>query len=102
MFDILLIIQVVVAALLLIVILMQKSGDDGLSGLGGGNSGGGVMSAHAANNFITKLTVILITIFMFNAIILANLSTKKHGSIIEKIEKTAPKSVDDGMLPMAD
>ncbi|WP_341763901.1 preprotein translocase subunit SecG [Candidatus Tisiphia endosymbiont of Beris chalybata] len=84
MINILLFIHIVIAALLIIVILMQKTGNDGLSSIGGNNMG--VMAGRTVVNFLTRTTVILATLFIINAIILANLSSRKNSSIIEQID----------------
>jgi len=91
MIDIFLFIHMVIAVLLIIVILMQRTGTDGLSGIGGGN-GMGVVSHRSAANFLTKMTVILAALFMANALLLANFSSKKTISIDKRIESQIEKS----------
>lgn len=96
MMNILLFIHMVIAILLIIVILLQRTGADGISGIGG-SSMGGVVSGRSAANFLTKTTIVLASLFFVNAIVLANLYSKKPPSIIEKIEQKEEKS----SLPMA-
>ncbi|MDF2965221.1 MAG: secG [Rickettsiaceae bacterium] len=98
MLDIFLIVHIVIAILLITVILLQKSSTDGLASLGGGGNSG-VMTAKTAANFMTKLTVVLATLFLMNSILLANLSTKKHTSIIEQAQEE--KKQDNDSLPVA-
>lgn len=86
MMNILLFIHIVIAVLLIIVILLQRTGADGLSGIGGGNNMG-IVSGRSAANFLTRITIILATMFFVNAIVLANLSAKKNPDLVEKIEK---------------
>lgn len=95
MINILLFIHIVIAALLIIVILMQKTGNDGLSSIGGNNMG--VMAGRTVVNFLTKTTVVLAILFIINAIILANLSSRKTPSIIEQIDT----KLENTSLPIA-
>ncbi len=108
MFDTLLFVHLVVAVLLIAVILLQKTSSDGLSGIGGGSSGGnmGLVSGRTAANFLSKTTIILAVAFFINVLLLANLSTKKHGNIVGKLEQIDKKQKDDqsnnqDSLPMA-
>lgn len=97
MLDILLFVHITIAILLIIVILMQRSGSDGISSIsGGGNMG--VISAKTANNFLTKSTVILASLFLINAIILANLSSQKKPDLVSKINEIEENQVDNSML----
>lgn len=96
--NILLFVHIVIAVLLIIVILMQKTGTDGLSGIGGG--GGAVVTGRTVANFLTKTTVILATLFIINALILANLSSRKNPEITKKIEQSEEKEKAES-LPMA-
>jgi preprotein translocase subunit SecG len=98
MFDILLMVHLIIAALLITVVLLQKTSSDGLGSLGGGGNSGFV-TARTAANFMTKLTIFLAAAFFINSIILANLSTKRHTSIIDKIEAEEKKS--ETSLPVA-
>jgi preprotein translocase subunit SecG len=86
MMNILLFIHIVIAVLLIIVILFQRTGADGLSGIGGGNNMG-IVSGRSAANFLTRVTIILASMFFVNAIVLANLSSKKNPDLVEKIEQ---------------
>ncbi len=91
MMDILLFIHVVIAVLLIIVILLQRTGNDGLSGIGGGGNVGGVVAGRTVVNFLTRTTVVLATLFVINAIVLANLSSRTHAGIAKKIEQAEEK-----------
>ncbi|HJD64393.1 MAG TPA: preprotein translocase subunit SecG [Rickettsia endosymbiont of Sericostoma sp.] len=99
MINILLFVHIVIAILLIIVILMQKTGSDGLSGIGG-NGTMGVVAGRTVVNFLTRTTVVLATLFMINAVILANLSSKKNSGIIKKIEQVDDKQ-QESSLPIA-
>ncbi|MCC8417835.1 MAG: preprotein translocase subunit SecG [Rickettsia endosymbiont of Bryobia graminum] len=101
MMNILLFVHVVIAILLIIVILMQKTGSDGLSGIGGNNMGG-VVAGRTVANFLTKTTVVLAACFIINAIVLANLSSRRNAGIIEKIDQVDDnKPVESTSLPIA-
>lgn len=91
MLDIFLFIHMVIAVLLIVVILMQKTGSDGLSGIGGGNNMG-VISHRTAANFLNKMTIVLAAMFMANALLLANLSTRKADDIDKKFEQQIEKA----------
>lgn len=88
MFNTLLFIHFVIAILLVVVILFQKTSTDGLSGIGGSGSGMGVISSRSAANFFTRATSVLTVLFFVNALILANLSSKKNTNISTKLEQT--------------
>ncbi len=91
--NILLFIHIIISLLLIAAILLQKTGSDSLSGLSGG-SGMGIMTSKSAANFLTQVIVVLATLFLINAIILANLSSRKT-SIIDNLP------VQDRTLPIA-
>jgi preprotein translocase subunit SecG len=99
MMDILLFIHIIIAVLLIIVILMQRSGSDGVSGLSGSNNMG-VVSAKAASNFLTRSTVVLAALFLINAIILANLSSRKKPDLASKINQIEEEQQGNS-LPIA-
>ena len=99
MMNILLFIHVVIALLLIAVILLQKTGSDGLSGIGGNNMG--IVSARSASNFLTKTTIILAALFFINALVLANLSTKKTVDLNKRIQEIEQKNKENA-LPLAE
>ena len=99
MMNILIFIHIVIAVLLIIVILLQRTGADGLSGIGGG-SNMGIASGRSVANFLTRVTVVLASMFFINAIVLANLSSKKSPDLAKKIEHLE-ESKKDNSLPMA-
>ncbi len=99
MMNILLFIHTIIAILLIIVILMQKTGGDGLT-IGGGSGNIGVVAGRTVVNFLTRTTAILATLFVINAIILANLSSRKNSRIINKIEQVNDKQ-EESDLPIA-
>lgn len=105
MLNTLLFVHLIIAILLVIVILLQKTSTDGLSGIGGGGNNMGVMRGRSAANFLTKTTIVLAIIFFSNALVLANLSTKKHTDIAKKIESSEKakqkKEGDTTALPIA-
>lgn len=85
----LLVLQIVIAVVMVILVLLQKSDGDSLSGIGGGSGGmGSVMSSKASASFLSKTTMILVGVFMFNCLILAtisNVAKKKTASDLEAV-----------------
>ncbi|MDX2083072.1 MAG: preprotein translocase subunit SecG [Rickettsiales bacterium] len=85
----LLILQVIIAFLMIILVLLQKSDGDSLGGIGGGSGGlNSVMSRKTSANILTKITMVLIGIFMLNCLVLASLSNASRNSIKKELEKT--------------
>ncbi|KJW05716.1 preprotein translocase, SecG subunit [Orientia tsutsugamushi str. Sido] len=93
MMNILLFIHIVISVLLVTAILLHKTGADSLSGLSGRNEGIGIVTSKAATSFLTRIIVILATCFFINAIILANLSSKKNISITDKLQLQGTNTV---------
>ncbi len=99
--------QVVIAVVMIILVLLQKSDGDSLSGIGGGSGGANsIISSRASANILTKITMVLIAIFMANCLILAVLSKSGQKSFISEIDKIAkekekskptPSKIDDGV-----
>ncbi len=84
----LLILQIIIAAIMIVLVLLQKSGGDSLSGIGGGSGGlNSVISSKASANLLSKVTMILIGIFMLNCLILASLSNASNKSINKDLDK---------------
>ena len=103
----LLILQVIIAIVMIILVLLQKSDGDSLSGIGGGSGGmNAVISSKASANILSKVTMILVGIFMVNCLILAslsNVSRKKTAAELEKIieqqEKENPSKPATPVVP---
>lgn len=103
----LLIFQVVIAVVMIILVLLQKSDGDSLSGIGGGSGGmNSVMSSKASANALTKITMILIGIFMLNCLVLASLSNsskkaiqKELDQVIQQQEAESPKAPENSTIP---
>ncbi len=86
--TLLLILQVIIAVVLIILVLLQKSDGDSLSGIGGGSGGlNSVISSKASATILTKITMILVGVFMLNCLILATLSNSKNKSVQKDLEK---------------
>jgi preprotein translocase subunit SecG len=84
----LLVLQVVIAVLMIGLVLLQKSDGDSLSGIGGGSGGlNSVMSSKSSANFLTRLTMCLVGIFMLNCLVLALISSKLNSSNNLEIDK---------------
>ena len=84
----LLILQIVVAVLMIGIVLLQKSDGDSLGGIGGGSGGlNAMVSAKSSANFLTKLTMFFVAVFMTNCLVLALISSKINNSNNLKIDK---------------
>ena len=95
----LLILQVVIAVVMIVLVLLQKSDGDSLSGIGGGSGGlNSVMSSKASANILTKITMVLIGIFMLNCLILASISNASKKALQKDLEKTI-KQQEDSSAP---
>lgn len=79
----LLFVHFAISVLLIVVVLLQRTNKDGLAGIGG-DTGGSVITARSANNFLTKITIILGIIFFANAIVLGNISSQPRKADISK------------------
>lgn len=99
MMDILLLVHITIAVLLIIVILMQRSGSDGISSMGGGGNMS-VVSAKTVGNFLTKSTITLGSLFLINAIVLANLSSRKKPDLVSTINEIEEDTANSS-LPIA-
>ena len=104
----LLILQVIVAVAMVILVLLQKSDGDSLSGIGGGSGGmNSIISSRSSANILSKTTMILVAIFMFNCLVLAALSNVHKKEIaselekaIEQQEKTTPAQPTAPTVPL--
>lgn len=84
----LLILQVVIAVVMIILVLLQKSDGDSLSGIGGGSGGmNAVISSKASANLLSKITMILVGVFMFNCLILATISNAGKKKIASELDQ---------------
>lgn len=104
--TILIVIHIILALMIIGMVLIQKTSADELQGLGSGSGMGGVMSPAASANFMTKLTSILIAVFMINCLVLANLAAQSSKSSIVNqidIEKTQEAHKEEHKkLPVAE
>ncbi len=90
--TLLLIIHTIVAILIVIFVLLQpSSGNDGLVS---SSNLGGVMSVRGAGNLLTRITSILIAIFMANTLFLGIIASKKSQkrSIVNEIIQEEQKN----------
>lgn len=97
---ILLVFQVLIASILILTILIQKSSGDSLGGIGGGSGGMGAgISARASANALTKFTIILVSLFMLNSLILARISSKPNDESQLQIEKVIEQEAPNQKSP---
>lgn len=84
----LLILQVVIAVVMIILVLLQKSDGDSLSGIGGGSGGlNSAISSRATANILSKITMVLIGIFMLNCLILASISKSSNTKVSSELDQ---------------
>ena len=84
----LLIAQVIIAVVMIILVLLQKSDGDSLGGISGGSGGlNAAISSKASANILSKTTMILAAIFMFNCLILASISNSKSDALKSDLNK---------------
>jgi preprotein translocase subunit SecG len=101
--TVLIIVHIILAVLIIGTVLMQRSSSDGLEGLSGGGSHDSIFSGRSTATFLSKTTTILITLFMINCIVLANLSLRESkNNILSKIQ-TQNNIVDEkASVPIAE
>jgi preprotein translocase subunit SecG len=91
---------VILCALLVIIILLQSDKSAGMGILGGGSSQSAFGSSTA--DIITKITTVLVALFMLGSLGLAILESWKERSIEEGLlseEKRAPGVIEKTELP---
>ncbi len=87
---------------MVILVLLQKSDGDSLSGIGSGNGGANALiSSKASASLISKITMILIAIFMLNCLVLASLSNVSSKSISKELESIS-KEQENEVAPNTD
>ncbi len=95
MLNILLVVHIIISILLVITILIQKTSNDSIASSSVNNLG----TTISPNTFLTRTTSVLAIFFMINALVLANLSTKKTTNYI--IEKSSSEEEKQTTLPIA-
>ncbi len=76
MTTLLLVIQVIIVISLIGIILMQKTGTDSLAGLSG--SGHSLFSNKSTSNILSKITIVLAILFVFNSLLVAKVINAEH------------------------
>jgi preprotein translocase subunit SecG len=99
MMGFLLFIEVVVSVLLIIVILLQRSKSGGMGTALGGGVGESLFGVQAGN-VLTRITSVLVFIFLFDATLLAWMSSGRQGSsVTDAIPESAMPAQQQ--MPMA-
>lgn len=86
MINTLLLTHLIISMLLVIIILIQQTSADGLSSIGVSGNNIGFINSRSASSLLTKTTTVLALLFFANALVLANLSTKEHNNLVEKMK----------------
>jgi preprotein translocase subunit SecG len=87
--TVLLVIHMIIAAALVGVVLLQPAEGNSLSGVGGGGMGG-LTTARGAANILTRVTAILVTLFIVTSLTLGIIASHRseEKSILERVETT--------------
>ncbi len=89
LYGFLILVEMVVCALLIVVIFMQKSkGGMGGSAFGGGGAGEAIFGSRMGN-VLTKSTVVMGVIFLFNTLLLTVLTTQR--GLVGSVMESAPR-----------
>lgn len=84
----LLVAQIVIAILMIILVLAQKSDGDSLSGISPNATNlNSVISGKASTSLISKITMVLIGLFMINSLALASITKNKSNKISQELEQ---------------
>jgi preprotein translocase subunit SecG len=96
----LLILQVIVAVVMILLVLLQKSDGDALKGIGGGSGGlNSVISSKSSANILSKITMVLVAIFMVNCLILAGLSGHSKKIVASDLNKAIQEQEKESLIP---
>jgi len=87
------ILEVIICFLMGGVILLQKPKGGGLGGSFGGGMGEAVFGAQMGN-VLTKVTIILASLFLLNTIALSRLTSGSGKSLMEGVRTEAPANTD--------
>ncbi|MDD4102145.1 MAG: preprotein translocase subunit SecG [Kiritimatiellae bacterium] len=87
--------EIIVCFLLAGVILLQKPKEGGLGVSIGGGMGEALFGAQMGN-VLTKMTIILGSVFLLNTLILSRLTSNSRTSIMEGV-KTAPPAAEQAL-----
>jgi len=97
--NIILVVNVVLAIILVLIILLQKS-EGGALGIGASQES--FITSRSAGNALTKVTVIVASLFIITSLLLTVMSKKKfsNSSVLEKIEQNEDSS--EPKIPKSD
>ncbi len=80
------IIQIILSLIIVLFVLLQQTDEDSLSGIGGGAANAKMLSKRSLGSPISKMTMVVFILFMFNSLLLATISARnfnKNNSTIE-------------------
>ena len=81
--TLLIVVEAIISLLLIGVILLQRSKSEGL-GLAFGAGMGETLFGSRAGNVLTRVTIILASLFLVNTLVLANLFARREASLVER------------------
>ena len=83
--------QIVLSVSIILLVLLQQTDNDSLSGISASNGNAQMMSKRTTTTPISKLTMVLFVLFMFNSLLLATFSARgfnnNNSSNIEQLVK---------------
>ncbi|MDR2157751.1 MAG: preprotein translocase subunit SecG [Holosporaceae bacterium] len=84
-------------------ILLQKHDSDGALGSSGGGAASGMFSVRGQANILTRLTAILMTIFILNCLVMAKIAKRAPAkeSVIDRVAKeSVPLQTNSPSAPL--
>ena len=79
--------QIVLSVLIILLVLLQQTDNDSLSGISASNGNAQMMSKRTTTTPISKFTMILFVLFMFNSLLLATFSARGFSNNNTSIEE---------------
>ena len=87
--------QIILSVLLIFFVLLQQTDEDSLSGIGAGGANAKMLSKRSMETPISKMTMILFVVFMFNSLLLATLSARTYTTHTTNMENFIENKVNE-------
>jgi len=88
------IVQIILSVLIILFVLLQQTDEDSLSGIGSGASAK-MLSKRSSSTPISKATMTLFILFMFNSLFLATISARNYSSRKSTMEDFIENKVNE-------
>ena len=79
--------QIIISILLILIVLFQSTDEDSLSGIGASAGKGKNLSYQNSANLVSKITIILGTLFLLNSFFLTSIYTHKYSKSKNSVVK---------------